>query len=230
MHTRRLERSLGGGSSIDEDELPLLGRIKPDRRWMVLRWNANFSTYLEPIFASLLPGRVERTGRAHELVFRFRGQEAFDNRLIPQEEMIAGGLYTVRGYPQAALAGDSVTVSSVEYKFHLPRILGVRRQTVKLPLLGDFRLARQHAAGRPDWDLVLSTFVDLGTVRQSQKRNGEIQSSLFGAGVGAELQIRENISLRYNLGVALHELENIVGGDIAGRGDFEHHLEFSVLY
>ena len=44
-----------------------------------------------------------------------------DNRLIPHAEYVVGGLYTVRGYPENALAGDTTLVFTTEYRFYVPR-------------------------------------------------------------------------------------------------------------
>ena len=207
-----IERSLGGGSSLRKSDLQLLGRVDPDDRWKILRWEAGLSFFLEPILARRLPGLVDGSRRAHEVYLSSRGQDAFDNRLIPQEEMIVGGLYTVRGYPQATLAGDSVAMASAEYRLHLGSLL----QLKELPF---------------DWDLVLSAFVDLARVRQSQKVPGEVESTLFGSGLAVELRILRNLRVRYDFGFALRDLEGPGGTrDIVERGDAEHYLSFTVLY
>ena len=52
-----------------------------------------------------------------------RGQIRFDDRLVPQFQQVAGGMFTVRGYEQSIVAGDSVVIGSAEYRFHLPRML-----------------------------------------------------------------------------------------------------------
>ena len=158
------------------------------------------------------------------------GQYPFNNRLIPQEEMIVGGLYTVRGYPQAVLAGDQVARGTIEYRIHLPRLLPTRLRAWKLPLIGDFKVAPQRIGSEPDWDLVLSAFADLASVRQSQIVPGELQSSLFGVGLGVELRFMENFSVRYNFGVALRSIEDFAGTALVHRGDAEHHLAFTFIF
>jgi len=225
------ERSLGGGSSLDFGELRRLGRVDPDERWQVLRWDAGLSFYVEPLLDRIKPGLVDGGGRAHEMLLSTKGQEAFDNRLIPQEEMIVGGLFTVRGYPQASLAGDSVTMGTAEYRFHLPRALSPRARPSQLPVVGDFKLAPQRVNGRADWDLVLSLFTDLAKVRQSNKVTGEIEGTFFGAGVGVELMFLRNFSIRYNFGVALRDIDNFNGTKtFVDSGDAEHYFVFSLLY
>jgi hemolysin activation/secretion protein len=219
--------SFGGRSTR---ELAKLGRPTDiDDDWQILRFDASLSAFLEPVLARVF-GAVDPGARVNEIFVSFRGQDALNNRLIPQETMIAGGLYTVRGYPQATLAGDSVYLSRAEYRLHVPRLFPVQPRAVEVPILGEFRVARQHARGRPDWDLVLSAFTDVGTVRQSKKVAGEISDTLWGIGLGAELRIRRNLSVTYNFGVAMSDVDETGTGHRAERGDAEHHLSFTVLY
>ena len=75
-----------------------------------------------------------------------RGQYAFGARLVPQYQQIAGGLYTVRGYEQAEVAGDNLVLGSAEYRFHLPRFLSPDTTPPELPLMGEFR-ARPPTCG-----------------------------------------------------------------------------------
>lgn len=218
--------------NLSQTELEELGRPTDiDTSWQILRWDTSLSAFVEPALARVVSS-VDPGARVNEIYLSFRGQSALGNRLIPQETMIAGGLYSVRGYPQATLAGDSVYLTRAEYRLHVPRLLSVQPKPMELPILGDFRVARQHARGRPDWDLVLSAFTDAGWVRQSHKVAGEIDGSLWGAGVGLELRIRRNLSIVYNFGVALRDVAE-VGGDEGHRvdsGDYQNHLSFTVLY
>ncbi|MEE8314416.1 MAG: ShlB/FhaC/HecB family hemolysin secretion/activation protein [Myxococcota bacterium] len=208
------ERSLGGGSSLEKLDLQRLGRIDPDERWQILRWDAALSFFVEPVLARALPGKIDAQGRIHEIRLSSRGQEAFDNRLIPQHEMVVGGLYTVRGYPQAELAGDSVTAGTVEYRLHLTRLL-----------------ATPGVVSGLDWDLTLSAFADLARVRHSQKLPGELDTTLFGAGLGLELRILRNVRVRYNFGMALRDVEDLTGAkERVERGDVEHHLALTLFY
>ena len=212
------ERSLGGGSSLEKLNLQQLGRVDPDDRWQILRWDAALSFFLEPVLARALPGKADVQDRIHEIWLASRGQEAFDNRLIPQQEMVVGGFHTVRGYPQAVLAGDSVTLATAEYRLHLTRLFE--------PDLGP--VLRRVV---PEWDLVLSAFTDVARVRQSQKRQGEFESTLFGAGLGVEMWILKNIKIGYSLGVALRDLKDPTGArETVDSGDVEHHLSFTLIY
>lgn len=82
-------------------------------------WGSDLSFYLDGIGEwNPRPSRL-----VHEIAMRFSGQYAFNDRLIPNEQAVAGGLYTVRGYPESVVAGDTAIYGSVEYRFHLPRAL-----------------------------------------------------------------------------------------------------------
>ena len=220
---------LSGNDVDDSTAQGGLGRVDPDEDWTVLRWDTSFTSYLEPLLnpaAWADPTTPGSSTLAHEIALLFRGQYAFDNRLIPQEQRIAGGFYTVRGYPQAAAAGDSVFIGSLEYRFHVPQIFQVQREPAQVPLIGDFRVARQHVYGRPDWDLVLRAFVDGARVLQSNRVSFERNETLIGAGIGAELQLWRNVIGRVDLGVALDESDTL---DVK-RGDTEVHISVTTLY
>jgi len=185
-----------------------LGRPLTDRDFIVLQPTIQDSFFLEPLLdpSAFAAGQ---TTLAHEIYFSIRGQYAFGSRLLPQFEETAGGFETVRGYPEAVTAGDSVFFGTIEYRFHLPRILPVKPEPPKI--FGEpFRFAPQQAFQRPDWDLILRTFCDAGEVNQSHPLSGELNSTLVGVGIGAELQIRQNIDLRADWGFALTTLPGLV--------------------
>jgi len=143
-----------------------------------------------------------------------RGQCAFGNRLIPQAEEVAGGLYTVRGYPESIVAGDSVIIGSAEYRYHIPRAFGIESEPRQL--FGQpFRYAPQYVYGRPDWDLILKAFIDAGRTINSDRLSFEHDETLVGVGIGAELQFKRNLNVRVDWGFALEDLKsaNVQAGD-----------------
>ncbi len=219
------EWNLDSIAETDSDELEDLGRNGVDEAdFEILQWDLLASSYLEPWLeqwfsdASRVP---EDTVLAHEFLLGARGQYAFGNRLIPQDERIAGGFYTVRGYPQSAVAGDTVYLGSAEYRFHLPRLLPVQAVPKQVPGVGEFRVAPQQLYGRPDWDLILRAFFDAGHTTNNESLVGEIvDETLLGAGLGIELQLRNNLSLRFDWGRALREAR---GGEI-NAGSSEYHF------
>jgi hemolysin activation/secretion protein len=209
-----------------------LGRTEVDGSWRTLRWDASFSTYLEPWFrpASLARGAGFRGALAHEVSLRLFGQYAFGGRLIPQEQAIAGGINTVRGYAQSAAIGDSVFGASAEYRFHLPRVLGVR-PAVPLPLLGSFKVAADVPGGRPDWDLVFRLYADGARVKVSDPFSFELDQSLLGVGAGLELQLRRNFAARIDVGWPLLTGDRDASGNrLAERGRPELHFSLTTLY
>ncbi len=218
----------GGDSELEKKDLTLFGRVDPDKVWTVMRYRGGFSFYLEPLIGGAPGSLFDAERRANEFYLGLKGQEGFNNRLIPIEEMVAGGFYTVRGYPQAVLAADSVTIGSLEYRLHVPRLLPLRAP-VDVPGVGDFRVAPQHARGRPDWDLIVRAFADAGNVRQSHALPFEIEQGIYGAGVGIELTLRRNFAVRWDIGWALRD---VFSGDIqlGDKGNHENHVSFTVLY
>ncbi|UCD74773.1 MAG: hypothetical protein JSV91_13415, partial [Phycisphaerales bacterium] len=110
-----LEWSMPDVTSVDEVELNRLGRLSPDDDWFTLKWDAEQSFYLEPLLnreAWQDLSDPDSSTLAHEVALRCRGQYAFDYRLIPQMEQVAGGLYSVRGYPESIAVGDTVVIGT----------------------------------------------------------------------------------------------------------------------
>jgi len=224
----------------DQDERERLGRQDVDGRFAKLDFNLGYSTYLEPVlFPTAFENPESRLSStlAHEIALGFRGQYAFDYRLIPQTSQVLGGLYSVRGYEQSQAVGDSVFIASFEYRFHIPRALPIMREPVNLPVIGDFRVTPQQVYGRSDWDLTLRAFVDVG--RAVRNRNGigdgtfEDDDTLVGVGFGAELQIRSNLRARIDWATAL--VPSSADGEDPNQtlrfGEkSEVHLLFSILY
>ncbi|QYK48778.1 MAG: ShlB/FhaC/HecB family hemolysin secretion/activation protein [Phycisphaeraceae bacterium] len=234
-----VEWSMPGVSGSDPEELEKLGRLNVDEEWVTLQFDVGYSFFLEPLLNAeewrkpRVPtprGDATRfdpglSTLAHELVFGVRGQWAFDNRLIPNAEQVVGGLYTVRGYPESVVAGDSVIIGTVEYRFHLPRALSIQPEPSRL-FGREFRMRPQQQFGRPDWDLVLRAFVDAAHVVNSDREDYEKDESLIGAGLGAELLLYQNLSARMDWGMALDEVDN----QNVKRGSNRFHFVFTILF
>lgn len=242
LSTLGMDVSIQGGiTSANDGDRDTLGRQDSDGDYARLDFNLGYSAFLEPLLAPSKwrdPSTELSSTLAHELAFSFRGQYAFDYRLVPQASQSIGGLYSVRGFNQSFAVGDTVLIGSVEYRFHLPRALPVARQPLRIPLLGHFRAAPQQVYGRPDWDLTFRAFFDVGrTIRNDVPGSGgtvesaEVNQTLLSAGVGAELQIRSNIRARLDWATPL---DSTNGADRARRrtkaGTSEVHLLFSILY
>ena len=191
------EPTAPGGTT---DELSLLGREDPSRDFELLRWEGTFSFFLEPLLLYTRgfgdPGSAARSTLAHEIAVSTRGQYAFDDRLVPQLQQVAGGLYTVRGYEQAVVAGDSALIGAVEYRLHLARLIDPG-DAIEVPLAGPIQLRPRNVFARPDWDLVLLAFFDTGLTWQTRSSDPLVNASeddetLSSAGIGAELQLLRN--------------------------------------
>jgi hemolysin activation/secretion protein len=147
--------------------------------------------------------------------------------MFPQAEEVAGGFYSVRGYPESIVAGDSVVIASLEYRFHLPRVFAVQPDPSQTPFLWDksFRFAPAQTYGKPDWDLIPRAFVDAAHVINNDRTSFENNSTLVGTGVGLELQYKQHFNIRLDWGVALNDVE-----DEVRSGDSRLHFSATLLY
>ena len=223
----QIEGNLPGVANTNKEDLDELGRPFVDESFTILSWDMSQSFYLEPLFN---PTAVANMTLAHELAFSYRGQQAFDSRLVPNFEGVVGGLYTVRGYPESVVAGDSTYVLSAEYRFHLPQALSQREPG---KFFGqEFRYAPQTPYGRADWDLILRAFFDYGYADQSGAEPFETNESLAGTGVGFELQILNNVNIRLDWGFALMEVNSdpLLGGTFVSEGSNRVHFSATFLY
>lgn len=215
--------------SVDQADLDQLGRFDTDSHWLLMKYDFSHSALVGPAWGV-------GDSLAHEVGIRLHGQEAFGARLIPNEQDVVGGAYTVRGYPESASAGDSTIVASLEYKYHLPRgfapgepgtIFGRPARTAKW-LGSDFRYVPQEPMGMTDWDMVFTGFFDVGRTTKSNKLVGESDRSLSSVGLGAEFQIRNNLSLKLDWGFALSDVKD--GGTNVSAGDSRIHAMLTLLY
>ena len=216
-----IEWHTGAITDIDRADLDRLGRTSADEDFAVLRWRFDHSMYLEPLVNRAGwedPTTPETSTLAHELILSFWGQYAFDNRLIPSLERPLGGLYTVRGYPESVVAGDTAVVGSIEYRYHLPRALGLDPEPGTL-FNREFRFAPQYTYGSTDWDLILKAFFDVGRTIISDPLSFESDETLLGTGVGVELRYERNIRLRLDWGIAI---ESIPSRGVKGGSDRVH--------
>lgn len=204
------------------DNLDDLQRQDADPDWATIHGYLGHSFYLEQFF--LNEQQAANTTLAHEIALAVRGQYAFNYRLIPNFQDVAGGMYTVRGYPESVVSGDSVVVATAEYRFHLPQALGI--EPTSGTLFGEtFRYRPQVPYGRADWDLILKGFLDLGRTVNSGRTSTESNETLIGAGVGVDLLFKRNLNIRVDWGIALEEIEDEV---TAGSNRF--HISATILF
>jgi hemolysin activation/secretion protein len=232
-----LEMHPGDWGDTDPTGVQLLGRPQVDREWQVLKFFAEHSFYIEPLLNPKgFKGDSSSDGPktlAHEVLLSVKGQYGFDKRLLASEEDIAGGMFTVRGYPESVVAGDTMVIGSAEYRFHVPRAFGPSEPGKLMGkelgwFGGDFRWQPQQDFGRADWDWVLKAFVDVAQSRVNDKVIGEDDYTLVGAGIGTEVQWKRNMTMRLEWGVALHEVND--PANKVDSGDNEVHFLITVLY
>ena len=224
-----LERTLNALISNDTSKLDDLGRFRTDPNWITFTWDTGFSVYVDPWLNGQAwsdPSTPGSSTLAHELVFGFRGQYPFSDRLIPQKQAVVGGGSSVRGYPESVSAGDISLVGSAEYRLHVPRLLAVRDEPSQLPLLGRFRVRPQQAYGSPDWDLILAAFVDAARVQVTDPESTENDEDLVSAGLGVEVSLRQNFTARADFGFAL----DTTSDGLVSEGDTQVHITVTLLF
>jgi hypothetical protein len=212
--------------SADDNELNALGRFLPDDDFYILRFDGTHSFYLEPLLDPEAWADPSTPGStlAHEIFARVSGQYAFDTRLIPQMQQTLGGLYTIRGYDESVVVGDTVVMGTLEYRFHVPQAMGIQMDPGTF-MGRPFRFFPQHAYGRADWDLVLRGFFDIGRVTQSDKLAFERDETLMGAGIGLQLLYLRNLDVRVDWGWAL---EGVPG--VTNSGSNRVHIVATILF
>jgi len=134
---------------------------------------------------------------------------------------IAGGLETVRGWPQSFIAADTLYLARAEYRVHLPRLLPIH-EPFELPWYGSFRAAPDGPNGRPDWDLIAYTFYDWGRVDVNGDLSQDEQrdETLSGTGLGLELQLPGHLILNMDYGWSLTQ--------VMGRDKFGDKFNISI--
>lgn len=212
----RYDQTVGDYANRDiTSGIPALGRTNADADWTSLRWSLTGSIYLEPIF---MHGDANARYLANQLSVRVRGRTLLKgSRLIPHEQEPIGGAFSVRGYAESVLSADEFVAGSIEYAFHFPRVLkpGEQGKLFKQP----FRWRPKDKRQEPDWDLVARAFFDYAYRQvtplppdpgQTVDDLGLVERSLSiaGAGGGLELQVKQNLSIRCDVGVSLTELRD----------------------
>ncbi len=232
-----LEWTVDGCHSPDTDDLTELGRLEPEETWAILRWDASHSFFLEPV---LRPEQWRQPDSpwatlAHEVALAFRGQCPFDSRLVAHAEQTIGGMYTVRGYPESLVAGDTAIVANAEYRWHIPNSFNPMTEDPETPswtrvparVFGQkFQVLPRGPYGRADWDLIFRAFFDVGRTMNSDRLSFEENETLMGTGIGVELKVKQNLSLRVDWGVALRHGDS----ERVEPGDNRFHVVGTLMY
>lgn len=228
--------------SNDAADLTSLGRLATSDDYQLLTFDFQQSFFLEPLFGSYHQPDEDKwwtNSLVHELAFSARGQYVLeDERLIPQKQLFAGGLYSVRGYEESVVAGDSGIIASAEYRLHLARLLKpaslLHESRGESPdtLFGQrFNYRAPDLYGAPDWNLILRGFVDYASLEINDRAAGEVENDLLSVGIGLELQLKRNINIRADYGHVLETAETALGPiDEAKDGDSRFHLLVTFSY
>lgn len=246
----QMERSSASGG-----DLTLLGRTRIDADAWVSRWNV-LTSRRGASFSDLWKERSERVGSSHELTVSMRGQVAMDGaRVAPYFQGIAGGMDTVRGYRESLLAGDTVSLASLEYRLRVSGFRGLvggsgavegeDGSEIQAPRGGSSEADRAAARGesRPSRrlgtaglpvEVALRGFVDAAQVQvhEALASDGERSDrTLAGAGFGIDVLMRGKVNglVRADLGFALKGQSGVGGGDIRA-GDARLHLSVMLLW
>jgi hemolysin activation/secretion protein len=211
--------------------LTTLQRVAPDKDFVLVNYSAQYSTFLEPLLNhDAWAHDSDHAGTlANELVFLVHGQYS-NGRLVPHMQDIAGGFYTVRGYDESLVAGDSSVIATAEYRLHIPRTFDPVDPS-KTPLFGrPFRFAPQNVYGTADWDLIFRAFTDVGYVTDNDPIAGiEGSSTLVGSGVGLEFIYKQNLSVRVDWAAALTDVSS-GGVTLAPAGSNRFHIAVTLYY
>jgi hemolysin activation/secretion protein len=205
-----------------------LGRPQVDDSWWYFDGGFDYRLFLDAI------KQKSKSPMAHEIHMRGMSQLAFGYRLIPQLQGVLGGMQTVRGYPEGMISGDSVLALTFEYLYHFPRKFKPNPNPRVKIFRRKFKAAPRFEGDRPDWDLAFKTFLDVGG-SHSNRKLGEYDSQLVGAGVGGEVSFLDKLSLRMDLGVALRKAinANSVTGqpvDAVRPGHTRLHMSATFMY
>jgi hemolysin activation/secretion protein len=208
-------------AGTDEQSIQQLGRSNVDKNWVMITASASQSFYIEPLLTSRnwTMADLTATGRplpwatlAHELSFSIHGQSSLGARLPPQEEITAGGFYTVRGYAEADSVGDSAVIASAEYRWHIPRSFHPNPHPPSI-FNQPFKFAPDVPLGIPDWDFIFRAFFDAGYTANADVIPGvESNDTLIGTGFGFEVDLSRYFAIRTDWGVALHSTPDTRSG------------------
>lgn len=200
------------GGTSDGFDLDALGRADAAEDFIILSWGLTHSMFLEP----WLDGKNFRDGKstlAHELYMSFRGQTSFGERLVPNFQGVAGGLYTVRGYEESEQAGDDLLLFTAEYRLHIPALFAPQDKAGSDFFGNEFRWVPQGFRGPTDWDLIARAFCDVGYTGLADKLTFENDETMISAGVGLELQVRRNVNVRVDVGFPFNDTDRTDSGD-----------------
>ena len=159
------------------------------------------------------------------------------HRLLKADQQVAGGMFTVRGYDQSIVAGDSAVIGTIEYRYHFARTLDPGGEPIELPVIGPFQAYPRNVFARPDWDLILKAFMEGGKtwyVHTSDPNAGDFSEhheDLFSVGVGVEVQFMRYVRAGVDLAWPRSKVfDPERGEDVDGGDSPEVHVLVTLMY
>lgn len=213
------------------DNITSLGRLETTAEFELIKLDFQQSIFLDYLFSrSLRNGSRQLVSNllVHELSFSVSGQKTLknDTRLIPQAQRFVGGFFSVRGYPESVVGGDSVLTTSVEYRWWITRMLRPynlfpEEEKPTRPFGGNFNLRQPDPFSPADLDVSLRFFLDYASTTINQRRVDEANNQLMSVGAGLNLQVYRNLLLRVDYGYTLRDAvrreEDAFQEDVADR-------------
>lgn len=188
------------GSNGSTADLTTLGRTDPSGSWFNFHGDVMYTAFLDALLDPAGGSAV------HQLTARGSWQwTPGGSRPTPVAQNVIGGYYTVRGYPQAVAVGDNTLVASLQYDFHLLRVLP---ETEASEIFGKpFRWTTEKGTGAaPSWDLSPHVFLDAGWSDVNAPTAGEPGSAtLVALGGGVTVLVGSDFSVTLDVGVALND-------------------------
>ena len=103
----------------EDDDISILGRPEASREAWISHWSATASRRSGSL-KDMFEAESRLPASAHEVSVAFHGQYVSNSeRVAPQFQGVAGGLNTVRGYPESLVAGDTVSLATTQYRILL---------------------------------------------------------------------------------------------------------------
>lgn len=198
-----------------------LGSANVTNYWFYLDGYLSTSLFIDSLT------RPQRGPFAHEIRLISAGQVTPRcYRLAPQFKGVIGGLHSVRGYPEAFIAGDSTLVVSGEYLIHIPRLFYPNARAKTKVFGKPFYVAPPRPGLLPSWDLAFKLFIDAGGA-YTNRNQGEPNAILLSTGGGLDLNLMNHFILRSDLGVVL---KKTVGTSEVTRGHMRFSLSATLYY
>jgi len=195
--TSQTSFNIGASIGASDNTDLALQRAQAEADYIIERIQA---ARIQPLF-----GRTTKDGGTTRewLLFAKADGQIANAPLVPAEQKAAGGMDTVRGYPERDSLGDDGVTGTIE----------LRTPLVPLPFGHASRASsaedQNTNSSESTSHLQFLAFVDLGhvTLKEPTTDGGATSVSLAGAGLGLRLALTSHVQLRFDWGFPLKETE-----------------------